>query len=232
MPDSGPSFDLSRLISGRWAEIRAALLAVVLFAHGIYALPIPPAVSEKDVKNELRQRDIEVWRSWMAAVGLHVSLERFERALIGSTQGLAKAHRTLKSPFKPAFELVGANQSWALFASASTAPDRLVIEIDRGEGWEPILRRLDPCCSWREPQLEYRRLRGVWDGQKGGMRAGYKGLTKWIAREVFEEFPDAQRMRVYMERGVSVYPWEEPDPTREVKFERVHRRETIMGGAQ
>jgi hypothetical protein len=207
-----------------WAQIRAVLIAVALLAHGIYALPIPEPVSNTDVKNEVRQRDIAVWREWMASVGLEVSLEQFERTLIDTTQALSKLHRTLKKPFKPAFDLVGANQAWALFASASTSPDRLVIEIDRGEGWEPILRRLDPCCPWREPQLQYRRLRGVWDGQTKSMRAGYKGLTKWLAHKVFEEYPDAQRMRVYLERGVSVYPWQEPDPTLKIMHERVHRR--------
>lgn len=211
----------------RWANIRAIVLAIVLLGHGIYALPIPEPISTTDVKNPQRQRDIEVWRGLLRSLGLDIPLERVEGALVSTTKGLSKIHRTLKAPFKPAFELVGANQSWALFASASTTPDRLVVQIDRGNGWETVMRRLDPCCSWREDQLEYRRLRGVWDGQQRSMRAGYKGLTKWIARQAMRDAPDAQKVRVYLERSVSVYPWEPPDDSKDIVHERTHRRSDL-----
>ncbi|MEQ1507339.1 MAG: hypothetical protein ABMB14_34240 [Myxococcota bacterium] len=212
-----------------WADLRAAALLVALIGHGIYALPIPNAVKAEDLEKDWRQRELGVWRDGLARVGVELTDDELGAWLVSTTTGLHDLHRWLKTPFAPLFDLVGANQAWALFASATTAPDRLVVEIERpdpttGEpGWVPILRRLDPCCTWREDELEYRRIRGVWDGQQDEMRAGYKGLTKWIARQAFADYPDASRVRVQLERGRSTYPWEPPDPTTTIEHQRVHR---------
>jgi hypothetical protein len=131
---------------------------------------------------------------------------------------------------KPVFDVLGTNQAWALFASATTKPERLVIQIQR-EGsleWHVVTRRLDPCCTWKEDALRYRRIRGVWDGQRDRMRAAYKGMTKWVAREAFEDFPDATRVRVHLEQRISTYPWEPDDLTVEINHDRVHRRESVQ----
>jgi hypothetical protein len=185
------------------------------------------------VKKEGHQEDIDRWERWLTGAGIAVTHEQLEQFVIDSTKMLGGLHKALKKPWKPLFDLVGANQAWALFASASTRPDRLVVEIERerGTGWIPIERRLDPCCTWRDDQLRYRRIRGVWDGQQDNMRAGYKGLTKWIARQAFLEHPDALRMRVYLEQTESTYPWEPPKdpPHLKVRHERVHRRDEIVG---
>lgn len=215
------------------AHLRAALLFLALLGNAVYALPLPAAVSAKDVKKEGHQRDITQWEGWLGSAGIAVTHAQLETFVVDSTAALGGLHKALKKPFKPLFDLVGANQAWALFASATTKPDRLVVEIERapGSGWVPLERRLDPCCTWRDDQLRYRRVRGVWDGQQDSMRAGYKGLTKWLARQAFLEHPDALRMRVYLEQTVSYYPWEVPDvlPDLVIRHERVHRREAILG---
>ena len=46
------------------------------------------------------------------------------------------------------------------------------------------------------------------------MRPGYKGLTKWIARQAFLEHPDALRTRIRLEQSVSHYPWGDPHRAR------------------
>ena len=89
---------------------------------------------------------------------------------------------------------------------------------------------MDPCCTWHESQLEYRRIRGVWDGQGKRPRPAYKGLTKWIAEQVFSEMPDAEQVRVRLIRQRSTYPWEEADPKREPILERRHNRGRAEGG--
>jgi hypothetical protein len=211
-----------------WAQVRAVVIAIVLVGHGIYALPLPAPVTSKQLATTDAERDLAVWRHGLAVVGIEVEDDQLRRFAIQGSAGLSRLHKVLKAPFKPAFDLVGANQAWALFASATTRPERLVVEIQRGSSttWEPILRRLDPCCTWRESALEYRRIRGVWDGQDDDeQRPGYKGLTRWIARRAFEDYPDAQRVRVRLEQAISRYPWEEPDPTLKSLHERVHRRD-------
>lgn len=208
-------------------HVRGALIALVLLAHGVYALPLPPAMSRARVKEPTFQRDVDVWVGLAAGAGLRPTRAEVEDFLVDTTGGLHHAHEVLKTPFAPVMDLVGANQSWGLFASTTTNPDRLEVAVGRrGEpGWTVLLRRLDPCCTWREPALEYRRIRGVWDGQRESPRAGYKGLAKWISAQAFAEFPDVDRVRVRLLRSTLTLPGDPPGPGEEIKHERVIRRE-------
>jgi hypothetical protein len=205
------------------AHARAAVIAVALVAHGVYALPLPEAISSKEIRRPGAQADLAFWQGALGRVGVEVTTQQLGSYAIDASRRLAALHHALKAPFAPVFDLVGANQSWALFASATTRPERLVVEIQPAGSteWTPLLRRLDPCCTWREAQLEYRRIRGVWDGQDPDAdRPGYKGLAKWIARQAFAEHPEAERVRVSLEQAVSRYPWQDPDPT----LKRIHER--------
>ncbi|MEQ1568088.1 MAG: hypothetical protein ABMA64_20785 [Myxococcota bacterium] len=203
-------------------DLRAALIALALLGHGVYALPLPDAISDEALASEAGQRDLALWHDALASVGVQVDRDALGAFAQDASRATSRLHRAMKVPFRPLFDLVGVNQAWALFASATTAPDRLVVEIERpgSPGWEKVLRRLDPCCTWLEPVIEYRRVRGVWDGQSGRMRPGYKGLARWLADRAFEAFPDATAVRVRLERAHEVYPWEPPDD----RVESVHER--------
>jgi hypothetical protein len=207
-----------------WEQVRAALIGVALFANAVHALPLPAALTDEDVKEAWRQNDIRMWQGWLASIGVEVTEDRLGELLVESTKMSDKVDDTLEAPFEPVFELLAIDQAWALFASATTRPDRLVVEVERGESWDVVFRRLDPCCDWRDPVLRYRRIRGIWDGQKQKPRPAYRRLTQWIANEAFTDFPDITAVRVGLERTHSVFPWEEPDPSVEVRLLRTHRR--------
>lgn len=212
------------------SHLRAALIGLALLGHGIYALPLPRRITAAQMQEADRQRDLDVSTGWMDTLGIPLDREDLSRIAIEGSTALSRLHGALKAPWAPMFEVVGVDQAWALFASATTHPDRIVVSIQT-EGsteWTPVLRRLDPCCTWLEPELEYRRIRGVWDGQNERMRPAYRGLTKWISRRAFEEFPDAVKVRVHLERGRSVYPWEPLDPETTIELDRVHRREPAV----
>lgn len=209
-----------------WAHLRAAAIGLVLLGNAIYALPLPVALSKAQMREEGRQQDVTTWKTVLGAVGVQVERETIEEWILWYARSGNDLHNTLKAPFKPLFGLLGANQAWALFASATTRPERLVVEIQTEPGgpWVPVLRRLDPCCTWRDDQVRYRRIRGVWDGQKDRPRTPYKNLQRWLADRALEDFPEARRVKVGLERTWSVYPWEDPDPRVERRHERIVER--------
>jgi hypothetical protein len=205
-------------------HVRAALIALALLANVVRAIPFAVPLTQAELKEEWRQHDIDMWRGWLANAGIDVSHERIEEWLLKWTKISGTVRVAVRAPFDPLFDTLAVDQAWALFASASTKPDRLVVEARRGGLWTPIYRRLDPCCTWHDDQLRYRRIRGIWDGQKTTARPAYRTLTAWIADEAFREIPDAEAVRVQLERSHTVYPWEEPDPKLEYRHQRVHRR--------
>lgn len=206
-------------------HVRAAVIALALFAHGIYALPLPPAVNPGTLQEDWRQRDIRLWRSWLESIGLDVTHQQIEQQLMFWTGLTGRLHRALKTPFRPLFQLTASNQAWALFAAASTQPETVVVQVRELDGtWRTIARRLDPDATWKADVLRYRRIRGVWDGQKRRTRRTYKDLSKWLADEAFAEMPEISEVQVYIEQGRSVYPWEEPNPMVLKRHRQRHRR--------
>ncbi len=205
-------------------HVRAAIIALALLAHGVHALPLPRAVTPVTLQEDWRQRDIRLWRAWLADLGIDVTHRQIEEQLTFWTGVTGTVHQTLKAPFQPLFELTASNQAWALFAAASTRPESLVVQVRENGEWRTIARRLDPDAPWRDNVIRYRRLRGVWDGQKRRPRRTYESLAQWLADEAFAEMPEVTDVRVFVEQSRSVYPWEEPDPTVVERFPRLHRR--------
>lgn len=209
-------------------HLRGIFLVVMLVAHGIYALPIPKKITWSDMKKPFRARQVERWQGRLERVGIEMDTIEIQTQIVHLTSDLSAFHDTLKDPFRPMFRLTQTNQAWALFAGASTSPGRLVIEIrregDDEDTWTPIERRLDPCCTWREDQLRYRRLRGIWDGLKKVARPAYRHLVTWIARHALEDFPDAVAVRVRLEHKRTVYPWNPPRPELETNHAYIVER--------
>jgi len=206
-------------------HLRAAIIAIALIAHGIYALPLPNRVTERTLKEDWRQRDIELWRGWLSDAGIAVEHEQIEQQLLFWTGLSADLHQTLKWPFRPLFELTSSNQAWALFAAATTKPETVVVQVRTDDGeWRTVTRRLDPDADWMDATIRYRRIRGLWDGQKKRTRRPYINLTEWIANEAFTKWPEVKQVRVFLEQRRSVYPWEEPDPTVIKRHMRRHVR--------
>lgn len=210
------------------SHVRAGLILFALLGHGAYAIPLPPRVTPADVAGKAAD-EIGMWQRTLSAAGIPVSKEQLGDWLVSLTGVTSRVHGWMKAPFRPMFSLVGANQAWALFASATVRPERLVVEVkERGQvRWTPLLRRGDPCCTWREDQMRYRRIRGIWDSQFDGARPAYVGLTRWVAARAFEERPEVEQVRVFIERGHSTYPWEPVDPKVTQVHLRVMRRNEI-----
>jgi hypothetical protein len=204
-------------------HLRAALILVALLANAVYALPVAKMKAEDLEDPTFRAGDIGLWYRWVGAP-LGVEEERFGGWIRGYLWAQRNLVLGLRWPVKPLFGALHISQQWGLFAVVTEAPDRLVIEVRRDGEWETLYRRLDGELDWHDPQLKYRRVRGVWDGVKEEPKGTYKRLTKWLARVIFEEQPDVDRVRVLLEKEHKQLPWVEPDPQRRRRAERYHRR--------
>ncbi len=209
---------------GQWGALRGLVIALVLLAHCTQAIPVPSMPDEEDVAaGDWRASDLELWHGWTTRV-VPIDKATFDQVLLSYFTAVAQLGRTVRAPALPVFKFAKINQQWGLFARVTTAPDALAIEIRENGTWRLVEQRLHPTAGWHDEQFRYRRLRGIWDLRKEP--AGhYKNFTKWVARMAFAEFPEADRVKIYLVNRQVPSPWEPEDPEREIKYLRSHKRE-------
>lgn len=183
----------------RWEQVRAALIALALVPHLVWALPIPKPVSAATLARPDRQAELRAWGGALRGAGFAVSDDALGAWVVNTTGSLSATHRALKAPFRPLERWLGVDQSWALFASPTATPSRLVVEIERQGRWEVVYRKLSPEHRWADATLRYRRVRGIWDiGDK--VSPAYAHLVDTVARWLFERDPTITAVRVSLEQ--------------------------------
>lgn len=209
-------------------RLRAAVITLWLVANGAYAVPYYSVKAEDRTNPEYRKVALDLWWSWFGRVS-PVERPAFDRVVRGAMFAEHDLVLALRAPFRPVFDLLHVNQQWGLFAVVATECDALVIEVRRGgDDWSTLYRRLDGEHDWHDRQLKYRRIRGVWDGVGAEPKGTYKRLSKWIARTVFRELPDVDRVRVMLEHRKIPAPGEPVDPNRTKRAEQYFKREVLM----
>lgn len=208
----------------RWAEVRAALLAGVLAAAGVAAIPSPAHLSWTVLKDPLAAEELDRWVVILRRLGLDVDQRWVGDLAIGFSQRARAARKRAVAPFQPFARVTQTGQGWGLFAYPDTHPFRLEIAMRRAKGgWEDLYRGGDAERAFLAPQLHYRRLRGVWSPIRRRPSA-WGRFADWTAEQVFAAHDDAVLARVRVVRTHTVLPHEPPDPTEQPLFTEVRRR--------
>lgn len=202
------------------------MLAVVVVANLIAFIPRVKLDPEEFDDPELWKSDLEFWHEHLGFTGL--TEDQLRAIAVNTAWGWQKFVKGLRWPFEPFFKYTHTNQQWGLFAVVTEVPERLVIEVRRNGEWEVLYRRLDPDHAWHEEELKYRRIRGIWDSVKDPPKGTYKRFSLWVARTVFTEQPDVDRVRTKLEKQYLTFPWEEPDTRLTYRAEKYHKREKVM----
>jgi len=211
--------------NGGMKHLRAVAITLYVMVNLLYAVPFPKKVVVKD--GHWRKTEVDQWHHYLTAAGVEVDrgwLEEKGKLIWGAGHAVGD---TLKTPFKPARRLFSVNQQWGLFASVAKRPERLVVEIRVDGEWRPVFRKLDPNFSWRDAQIKYRRVRGVWDNVPDKAGLNYKQFSMWLADYAFDDFPEAEALKVYREEFQPRLPWEEPFTDLKILHDQVIEREVL-----
>lgn len=214
--------------SSPWSTIRAALLLVVVVAHGLVAIPVGPRTTEESLDTEHGRREIDVWMRLAGPLGF--SREGFESFVVTWSDRLVAADDLVTKPIKSVLHVFGQGQAWALFAGTDRDPQRLEVIGRRSDGADVLLyRRLDPSARFLSRVLDFRRVRGVYDLSSKSLPPRYKNLCRWIARRAFERYPDLTRVTVRQARIQVRLPHEPPDPTVTYVLALGFDRDAVLG---
>ncbi|MCB9691382.1 MAG: hypothetical protein H6736_06150 [Alphaproteobacteria bacterium] len=212
-------------------HLRAVLLALHVFA--VTAMALPSAGSGLDRaawSNPTVQEEFAAWSGRLASVGIPMDPARLQDVAYGFAVGWHRVQSAAIAPFGPYYRLCGTAQSWRMFVAPHRHPALLHVDIDRGDGWEPLYVARSSTATWRRRQLDQDRMRSAifrygwkaWQGRGGS----YEQLGVWLAKQAAHDFPDAIRLRTRF----FVYRTLPPDairagraPEGEWEAERFHR---------
>lgn len=157
----------------RWPYVRAVIITLVLVLAFVAGWParIPKLV--------------RAWPPSLARLAL----------LLPSVQ------EKVLTPFAPAVGALGiTSEDWALFTGTGGRRYRMWIDGQAANGaYELLYRAHDPEHAYLAGALEYRRVMNVWNPHHDWISSSYPAFTRWVARQVFRDYPRLRSVRVRME---------------------------------
>jgi hypothetical protein len=215
-------------MNARWPHLRALLIALVLVANGIVALPFGPRVTKASLARPEARIEVDAWMGFASRLGL--SRQEFEQLLIRESDRLVDWDETLTAPFKSFMGWTKTGQSWGLFAVPDADPMRFtVLGVDESGEERVLYRRLDGEHAFLRGALDFRRVRGVYDcgGSRKTLPPRYQNLAKWVARQAFAAHPDLARVVVLQTETRTTLPWQDPDPKLVERYRLTFSREDV-----
>jgi hypothetical protein len=207
-----------------WVRVRAALIALGVVVHGFAAAPLPRSVKRSQMDTPMAKEELGRWVAVAARVGVEITIPELADWMTSTGAVAASARKAVMAPFGPWFRLTGTGQGWGLFTYPDTFPHRLTVEVREGRSWRTVYAGLDPDATWMRPQLAYRRVRAVYDGNTDKVGPSYEPFVDWVAAHAFADFPDAKQVRVGFVRTHSTMPGEAADPEVAARLLRVRSR--------
>ncbi len=186
----------------RWRWVAATCIAYVALAIWI-ALPSGARLRDRALwEQPSTQQQFQAWAALLQRFGLEVEAEPLRERVWTLTQGyLELRHQWVWPAQKLALQL-GIDQSFRMFSNPQTAPSLLVLELDRGAGFEPIYVARSTQHRWNARQLEHHRIRKlIGRVARGSYEAQWRDLTRWLARRASCDFPEGKRLRARLYRS-------------------------------
>lgn len=203
-----------------WARVRAGVIAVAILVAGVEGCPVPRA-SRAQLDRPLNRRELERWSGFLTAAGIERTPDALADEVVAVSQSLGAVQDTLVAPFRRWFHLTQTRQRWSLFPIADPEPYRMWVEARaRDGGWRLVYRPLDDRATLLAGELEYRRLRAIWNPGSSGPRLPWSRFVDWLSAEIFRRHPEYAEVRVRVERYHVSLPGEPHDPRQSFLFEQ------------
>jgi hypothetical protein len=191
-----------------WPHLRAGLIFVHLAAVLVMCTPGPGRLLNRSQwKSAESQAQFAGWANRLRSIGIDTTAAGLEAWLWDRAGEYASVRRRIERPFAPYVQRLHLYQGWSLFSQPQRHPVRLHVDLDRGDGWQPIHVQGSSEHTWRRAQLSHHRLRKL-IGRVGRRKnlGSYGRLVDWLARVAAADFPDGQRLRVRLYRYRTAAP--------------------------
>lgn len=180
-------------------HVRAALIAVHLFAVTVLALPSAGSgLNRAAWKNPTVEGELAAWTQRLNGLGVPITQAELTELAWDVASGWSSVQGAATAPFQPYYRHAGTHQSWRMFVAPHRHPALLHVDLDRGEGWEPLYVARSNAHTWRRRQLDQDRFRSAifrYGWKHVQRRGSYDGFVNWLARQAAVDFPEAAQLR-------------------------------------
>lgn len=184
-----------------WLRPHLRGLFVALHLAFVLVLAIPrPAVSPSDLSNPRITAWFERTGASLRSWGLPVDDQDLQHTLVDLGRRWLAVRDVVAAPATTYARWTGAKQSWRMFGNVPRETARLRIEVDRGQGFEPVFLEGAHLHGPLEPWLRQERMRAFvnrWHYREGAK--GYGRFRRWVAPRVWRHVPDARAARLGLE---------------------------------
>lgn len=197
-------------VSDTRKALRPTLRTLVLTSYGLlcllFVLPGGARFTSRAVWNSAHnQRQFDAWAKTLGSLGIHTTGPRLQSELWSVTKQYSKGRDKLLRPLRWLPEQVGFGQSWRMFSNPQTTPSQLWIEVDTGDGFNPIYVSRSGEHVWRRSLFDHHRVRKLLGRiGRGGKDEAYVALSARVAKQAFVDYADAKRVRT------RIFTWTTP----------------------
>lgn len=191
-------------------HLRALAVSLHLVAITLVAIPsVGSGMNRSAWATPTVQAEFRAWSSRLGALGVSITPDDLERRAWDFAQGYEAARARVLAPFDPYYTYAGTWQTWKMFVAPHLFEGRLMIEVDRGRGWERLYLARDAEADWHRAWFDHDRMRAaVFRYSWAHYRTPRSQMVDWIAKTVAAEEPDARRIRVSFLRARTRTPQE------------------------
>lgn len=198
-PQPAESTSDSPPTTGVWPHLRAALVAAHIVAVILLAIPdaAGPAARRSAWKNPTVQNELGAWAHRLSGLGWQVEKDALEEQVWGIATTWTRWMIALRKPFEPYTEYAGVRQRWRMFVAPHRHPARLNVDVKESGRWRTVYVARSAERDWLHWKLDHTRTRSMlfryaWKEY----RRHFRRFASWVARQAFEDFPEATDVRV------------------------------------
>lgn len=188
-----------------FAQVRAVLVLGHVLAISIAAVPGPDGGMSRDQwRDPAVQAELITWSQ-----RFHMTQERFTDLIYPLAETLFSLRIAARKPVGPYLEYTGVEQPWRLFVAPDRVPSRFQLQVLRRghRDEETLYEEGSREYAWHRRYFTHSRTRRALYWYGWPLTWGSRGEhCEWLARQVFDEMPDAERVRCRFFRGPSPSP--------------------------
>jgi hypothetical protein len=193
---------------GRWAQVRAVLIAAHVIAVVVLTLPGESAMlNARRWKTANAQDDLRRWAERLQGWGVDTDPQRLQQSLWDTATSVAAVREAIATPFQPYAAATRMKQGWAMFASPQRHPAEVHVDVFEDGAWRLVYRPHDDAHDWNHAQFEHNRFRKFFGRfAREFVRRHYDQTAHWIATAAAVDHPRATKIRVRLYRYASLPP--------------------------